>query len=79
MEIKGNKVFYKVAKADNVITLYYSVNNQKWFLVRHLQFNSTKDLKIGFLAQSPTGDACEVRFSDITYQAKKIKDPYLGE
>src|ERR1700712_4420788 len=48
-EIKSNKVFYKIAKADNVITLYYSVDNKKWFLVRHLQFNNTKDLKIGFL------------------------------
>src|SRR6266404_4663322 len=26
VEIKGNKVFYKVAKAGNVITLYYSVD-----------------------------------------------------
>jgi uncharacterized protein len=79
VEIKSNKVFYKVAKADNVITLYYSTDNKKWFLIRHLQFNSTKDLHIGFLAQSPTGSKCEVTFSDITYQAKKIKDPYLGE
>src|SRR6266852_6238091 len=36
VEIKGNRVFYKVAKADNVITLYYSLNGMKWFLVRHL-------------------------------------------
>ncbi len=79
VEIKGNKVFYKVAKAGNVITLYYSLDNNKWFLVRHLQFNNTKGIKIGFLAQSPTGDKCEVRFANIKYQIKKIKDPYLGE
>jgi len=79
VEIKGNKVFYKIAKAENVITLYYSVDNKKWFLVRHLQFNNTKDLKIGFLAQSPTGKKCEVKFSNINYITKKIKDPYLGE
>ena len=79
VEIKGNKVFYKVAKADNVITLYYSGDNRKWFLIRHLQFNNARDLHVGFLAQSPTGEKCEVRFSNISYQAKKIKDPYLGE
>lgn len=79
VEIKSNKVFYKVAKADNVITLYYSMDNKKWFLIRHLQFNNTKDIKIGFLAQSPTGNKCEVKFSSINYKAKKIKDPYLGE
>lgn len=78
VEIKSNKVFYKVAKANNVITLYYSLDNQKWFLVRHLQFNTSKPLQIGFLAQSPTGNNCKVTFSNINYQFKKIKDPYIG-
>jgi regulation of enolase protein 1 (concanavalin A-like superfamily) len=79
VEIKGSKVFYKAAKAGNVITLYCSEDNKKWVLIRHFQFNNTKPLKIGFLAQSPTGKQCEVRFSGIRYKAKKIKDPYLGE
>lgn len=78
-EIKSDKVFYKIAKADNVITLYYSLDNKKWFLIRHLQFNTEKPIKLGFLAQSPTGNSCQVRFGDIRYQAKKISDPYVGE
>jgi uncharacterized protein len=77
--IEGNKVFYKVAKAGPVFTLYYSMDGAQWFLVRHLQFGAMKGVYVGFLAQSPTGDRCEVKFSSITYQAKKIKDPYLGE
>lgn len=79
VEISGGKVYYKIAKADNVITLYYSLNGVKWFLIRHLQFDFKKDFEVGFLAQSPTGTKCEVKFSDIKYQAVKIKDPYLGE
>lgn len=79
VELKTNKVYYKVAKADNVITLYYSLTGKKWFLVRHLQFDATKSLQVGFLAQSPTGRNCKVRFENITYLVKKIKDPYLGE
>lgn len=77
--ITGNKVYYKMAKADNVITLYYSTDGVKWLLIRHLQFNNKKPLKIGFLAQSPTGNSCEVVFSNIRYLAKRIKDPYAGE
>jgi hypothetical protein len=79
VEIKTNKAYYKLAKADNVITLYYSLDMKKWFLVRHLQFDTDKNFTLGFLAQSPTGKRCEVKFSDISYRAKKIKDPYLGE
>jgi len=79
VELKTNKVYFKMAKADKVITLYYSLEGKKWFLIRHLQFDTDKDLTLGFLAQSPTGKRCEVKFSNISYLAKKIKDPYLGE
>ena len=79
VEIKANKVFYKVAKADNVITLYYSTNGVKWFLIRHLQFDAKPGFEVGFLAQSPTGTKCVVTFSSIKYQSKKIKDPYIGD
>ncbi|MFI5187793.1 MAG: DUF1349 domain-containing protein, partial [Chitinophagales bacterium] len=79
VEINSNKVFYKIAKADNVITLYYSLNGLKWMLIRHFQFDTSGDFYLGFLAQSPTGRQCQVSFSDISYTAKKIKDPYTGE
>ncbi len=78
-EMISNKVFYKVAKAGNVITMYCSENGIKWLLVRHLQFDARKGFKLGFLAQSPTGERCEVKFSNISYKVEKIKDPYLGE
>lgn len=79
IEIKGNKVYFKVAKAGPVITLYCSTDQKKWLLVRHFQLNSTLPVQAGFLAQSPTGEKCSVTFSDIRYEAKKIKDPYTAE
>jgi uncharacterized protein len=79
MAVPGNTVFYKVAKAGNVITLYFSANGKRWFLVRHLQLNTNNPIRIGFLSQSPTGKYNKVTFSNIYYSSKKIKDPYLGE
>ncbi len=77
--VAGNTVFYKVAKAGNVITLYYSAEGQHWFLIRHLVFDTPTPIKVGFLAQSPTGKNCTVTFSNIHYSTRKIGDPYLGE
>jgi uncharacterized protein len=74
-----NIVFYKIAKAGNVITLYYSPNGIKWFLIRHLQFDEKPGFEVGFLAQSPTGNTCSVKFSGIKYLPKKISNPYTGE
>ncbi|HXB07059.1 MAG TPA: alpha/beta fold hydrolase [Puia sp.] len=75
----ANTIYYKIARAGNVITLYYSMEGRNWFLVRHLVFDSDTPLKLGFLAQSPTGKSCTVTFSDIHYSPKKISDPYIGE
>ena len=78
VELKQDFVYYKVAKAGNVVTLYFSSDNAQWLLVRHFQYNAKGPLKVGFLAQSPTGTHNSVKFSHITYQHKKIKDPYTG-
>jgi regulation of enolase protein 1 (concanavalin A-like superfamily) len=75
----ANTIYYKIAKAGNVITLYFSTEGRSWYLVRHLVFDSSGPLKLGFLAQSPTGKSCRVTFSNIHYTTKKINDPYLGE
>ncbi len=79
IELNANKAYFKMAKAGNVITLYCSADGEKWLLIRHLQFETRPGFKVGFLAQSPTGTKCEVTFSEIRYEKKKIKDPYLGE
>lgn len=79
VEIESDIVHYKIAKADNVITLYYSMNGKNWFLVRHLQFDAKNGVSAGFIAQSPTGKNCTVKFNVIKYESKKIKDPYAGE
>ncbi len=76
--IPSNFVWFKMAKAGNVITLYYSIEGSKWTLVRHFQFEP-REVMVGFLAQSPTGSACEVSFSSIQYKQVTIKDPYKGE
>lgn len=79
VSLNTDQVYFKIAKAGNVITLYCSSDGKKWLLVRHFQFNASGPLRLGFLAQSPDGKNCRVRFSAITYSNRKISDPYKGE
>lgn len=79
ISIPSQAVFMKIAKADNVFTLYCSEDGKRWLLLRHLQFNMKPGFQVGFLAQSPTGKHNKVTFSQIRYEARKIADPYLGE
>lgn len=75
--LDSDQVYLRLAKAGKVITLYYSSDGRMWTLVRHFQLATQPGFRIGFLAQSPTGEQCEVRFSDIRYEARKITDPYF--
>lgn len=76
---RRDRMYFKLAKAGPVLTLYVSKNGRHWLLVRHLQFPVASGLRIGFLAQSPTGPGATVVFSDIRYEKKRISDPYAGE
>lgn len=79
VSFSSDQVFFKLAKAGNVITLYCSEDGKQWLLVRHMQMNVAGPVQVGFLAQSPTGENCVVTFGDIAYKAVKISDPYTGE
>lgn len=79
VSFSSNKVYYKVAKSGPAITLYCSGDNKDWLLVRHFQLNTPGPVQLGLLAQSPDGPGTEVRFSEIKYEAIKIKDPYAGQ
>jgi hypothetical protein len=79
VSFESDKVYFKMAKAGPVITLYCSPDNKQWMLVRHFQFHSKSKIKVGFLAQSPLGKQCTVTFADIAYFSKRIQDPYAGE
>jgi hypothetical protein len=77
--LKGNRAYYKLARAGSRITLYCSPNGKRWLLVRHFQFDAAPGFSVGFLAQSPTGGQCEVSFSEIRFEARTLEDPYTVE
>jgi hypothetical protein len=49
------KVYYKVAKIDNAINLYYSADSKPWFLIRRVQLKG----------KSPNKHNCKATFSNI--------------
>lgn len=77
--IPAKEVFLKIAKVDKAFCFYYSLDGEKWVVLRAFPIRKSDDIRIGFSSQSPLGSNCQVEFSDITYRAKKFKDFYSGE
>jgi regulation of enolase protein 1 (concanavalin A-like superfamily) len=55
--------------------------NVPWSLVRHFTLGTDEaaPVKAGFLAQSPTGDGCTARFSEISFESRTLGAIRSGE
>lgn len=75
--IDGNEVYLRLSVRDATVAMHYSTDGRWWNLVRYFRLGETAKPEAGFLAQSPTGEGCEVRFSEIRYRPgfpKELRD-----
>ena len=67
----GKDVFLRVTKVGKVFNFLTSPDGKEWTVIREFVYHKPEKLKIGFYAQSPIGNSCQVEFSDITYSGTK--------
>lgn len=77
--IDANTVYLRVARIATTFALHYSLDGKYWNLVRYFTLGKLENLQVGFEAQSPTGQGCNVVFSEIAYQPSSLKDMRNGE
>ena len=71
--IDGNTVYLRVARIGTAFALHYALDGRYWHFVRYFTLGALENLQVGFLAQSPTGEGCRVRFSEIAYRPGLLK------
>lgn len=76
VSLPTNQAFLKMAKAGNVIILYYSGDGSTWYMARRLRYVFTRPLLVGFLVQAPGAHRNTVHFSHMQYQQKKVVNPF---
>lgn len=72
--IEGNTVHLRVYRHTDLFAFHYSLDGQYWHLARYFTLGRLSRLRIGFSAQSPTGQSCRVLFSRISYRAGTLQD-----
>jgi uncharacterized protein len=80
MAINKNEVYYRIigSSKGNTFGLCYSSDNKTWCIIRNFRLTKTDNIRIGFIAQSPSGKACTVDFSEIELQQRKVVDFWQG-
>ena len=76
--VDGNAVGLRVARLGQAFAFHASTDPQTWRLVRHFALEPGAEPRVGFLAQSPRGDGCSVRFEEISFRPGRLSDIRSG-
>ncbi len=79
VEIDGSEIYLRVTRTPQTFAFHYSHDGHLWHLVRYFTLGKIDSLRVGFSAQSPTGEKCAAVFSEICYRPGSLKDIRSGE
>jgi hypothetical protein len=68
-------VWLRVSRVDQAFAYHASTDGSRWRLVRFFSLDDTSvPVRLGFEAQSPTGDGCPVTFDEIRFVGRRLTD-----
>jgi regulation of enolase protein 1 (concanavalin A-like superfamily) len=71
--VDGPSVWLRVSARREAYAFHASTDGDWWHLVRHFTLDGAS-ADVGFVVQSPLGDGCRARFSDVTYVRSTLED-----
>lgn len=72
LRIGETKPYLKILRSGNCFGFHYSLNSKDWTLIRYFSMNVPEEIKVGVVAQSPTGNGCKVVFEFLNVDFKNI-------
>lgn len=64
----------RIARIGPAYAFHASDDGHRWELSRWFRLGGNGLTSVGFAAQAPTGDGCEVRFDDIRFTTERLGD-----
>jgi regulation of enolase protein 1 (concanavalin A-like superfamily) len=78
MIVGAHTVLLRIARLGPAFAFHWSEDGRFWHFVRHFSLPGAGRLSAGFAAQSPTGEGCTARFSEIKFTAARLPDLRSG-
>ncbi|HEY1318207.1 MAG TPA: DUF1349 domain-containing protein [Gaiella sp.] len=70
----GNEAWLRIARIGSAFAFHASRDGARWELVRYFRLGSGDEVRIGFEAQSPTGEGCVATFDEVRFEARRLRD-----
>lgn len=77
--IDGNAVWLQACRCGNSFAFHYSVDGKKFYMMRFFNLPVGNTVKVGLLAQAPTGNGGNRIYSNLTFEQKTVKNIRMGE
>jgi uncharacterized protein len=81
-DVEGSGTWLRISRSTaGSFAFHAATDGVHWSLIRHFRLDTGRDdaVRIGFLAQSPTGDGCRASFSQLRYLPEALDDLRGGD
>lgn len=72
--VGGDSVWLRVSRIGRMFAFHASSDGAAWRFARAFTFDTDEPARLGFEAQSPVGDGCEVVFDDVRFERRTLGD-----
>ena len=76
---ESNTCWLRLARRGSSFAFHCSGDGTTWKLVRHFGLGRVDEVAVGFVAQSPEGEGCTVRFDRFRFRRELLADLRNGE
>ena len=77
--IEGNTAWLKVCRVGNNFAFHYSVDGKSFYMMRYFYLPVGPVVKVGLLAQAPTGSGGLRIYEDLSVETKTVKNIRAGK
>lgn len=77
--IDGDSVWLQVCRSGQSFAFHYSIDGNSYYMMRFFNLPAEKTLKVGLLAQAPTGSGGIRIYEDLTIEKRKVKNIRMGK
>ena len=75
----GNEAWLQVCRVGNNFAFHYSVDGKQFYMMRYFHLPAESTIKVGLLAQAPTGKGGIRIYENLSVEKKTVKNIRAGK
>lgn len=78
VDLTSETLWLQMCRVDNLFGLHYSLDGQTWRMVRYFGLNLPEEIRLGVIAQCPTGPGSVIDILKFSVEARRVTNMRAG-